>query len=185
VVSPVTWRHGQGVVNNSWRGEDCCWVVDREAEVRPATSQAAPSSTTFSHLSNESGLSSFGSVGCSWANGAWPTTKRGAVQQRPQPTGIIDQSPCPVGRLGVGATSFDKLWPDLCRRRAATASRDKAIGSWVIPRGRCARVGHGGGVNGLVGWAPGRRLSRWPMPGPRTVRSARLCHVSPESVVLN
>jgi len=55
-------------------------VVDREAEVRPA----------------------------SWANGAWPTTKRGAAWQRPQPTGIVYQSP-----KGV----VDNSWPgeDCCR----------------------------------------------------------------------
>ena len=54
-----------GVVNNSWRSEDCCQVVDRKAEVRPA----------------------------SWANGARPTTKRDAAWKRPQPPGIIHQSP--------------------------------------------------------------------------------------------
>jgi len=51
--TPIFHRPPRGVVNNSWRGEDCCWVVYRKAEVRPA----------------------------SWANGAWLTTKRGAAQQ--------------------------------------------------------------------------------------------------------
>jgi len=45
--------------------EDRVQVVDRKAEVRPA----------------------------SWANGAWPTTKGDAAWRRPQPTEIVHHSP--------------------------------------------------------------------------------------------
>ena len=45
--------------------EDAKQVVDRKAEVRPASS----------------------------ANGAWPTTVRGAVWVAPQPTRIVHRSP--------------------------------------------------------------------------------------------
>ena len=77
----------------SVNSEDCIQMVNRKAEVRRATSQATPSSTTFNHLSHESRLSRFGSIGCSRANAAWLTTMRGAVWVRPQPTGVIHQSP--------------------------------------------------------------------------------------------
>jgi len=84
----------RGLVNNERRKRGCRpGGVSQGGGPPRCSSGLRPSSTTFNRLSCENKFSRLGSIGCSWANGARPTTTRDAAWVVPQPLRIVHQPP--------------------------------------------------------------------------------------------